>query len=210
MASPGYTILLVEDNASNALLVRKMLEDSEKAFVHACPDGVDVLAPPGASDSPGAVEPDRIRHVFRFARSLYPRIVVDLGVLGPVSLNLLEDATQVILVASEELPSLWETARLLKRLTQLAIPAESVHLVLNFRIRRGGVPASDLEKALGHPVWASVAAAAEEQHEMLADGRFVDAKSPIRKDVVKIAAKLLGKGAPDQGGGFSLTRLVRG
>jgi Flp pilus assembly CpaE family ATPase len=122
----------------------------------------------------------------------------------------LEDVTELVVVASEDLPALWEAGRLLKRLTQLGIPAETIRLVLNQKKKRGGVPAPELEKALGYPIFATVGAAGEEQEELMAEGRFVDEKSQIRKDVTRFVAKLLGKTEPEGPSGFSFARLVRG
>jgi len=203
-ATTQYTL---SDAAQN---LHRLDGDLWKAFVYASPDGVDVLPPPGAATAMGQFEAERVRHVLRFARGNYQRIVLDLGVLNSVSLGLLEEATQVIVVATEDLPALWEAGRLLKRLTQVGIPAESVRLVLNQKKKRGGVPVAELEKALGYPVFGSVAAAGEEHDELMAEGKFVDEKSPIRREVVRIVAKMLGKDAPETGSGFSFSRLVRG
>lgn len=205
MKAPSqYTLA---DAAQN---LHRLDADLWKGLVHSASGAVDILPPPGAAAAPAAVEPERVRHVLRFARGIYPRIVLDLGVLDTDSLNLLEDAGQIVVVASEDLPALWEATRLLKRLKELGVTAASIRLVLNQKKRRGGVPAADLEKALGHPVDSTVTAAPEEQEDALAEGRFVDEKSPIRKDVAKFVARLLGKDAPDQGGGFRFSRLVRG
>jgi Flp pilus assembly CpaE family ATPase len=224
----GETVLVtgVDENAAGAAYLMKATSqytlgdaaqnlhrldgDLWKAYVFTAPDGVDVLPPPGAATFTAQLEAERIRHVLRFARGSYQRVVLDLGVLNAVSLGLLEEATEVVVVASEDLPALWEAGRLLKRLTQLGIPAESIRFVLNQKKKRGGVPVAELEKALGYPVFGGVMAAGEEHDELMAQGRFVDEKSPIRKDVVKIVAKMLGKEAPDSGGGFSFSRLVRG
>jgi Flp pilus assembly CpaE family ATPase len=202
-ATTQYTLA---DAAQN---LHRLDGDLWKAFVYTSPDGVDVLAPAGAATLTAQLEAERIRHVLRFARGHYQRVVLDLGVLDAVSLGLLEEATQVVVVATEDLPALWEAGRLLKRLTQNGMPAESVRFVLNQKKKRGGVPVPELEKALGFPVFGSVMAGGEEHEEFMAEGKFVDEKSPIRKDVARIVAKLLGKDVPDAPGGL-LSRLVRG
>jgi Flp pilus assembly CpaE family ATPase len=134
--------------------------------------------------------------------------VLDLGILEPLSLGLLEDISEIVVVAGEDLPSLWEAARLLKRLTQLGVAAENVRFVVNQKRRRRGVAVAELEKAMWFPIFASITAAWEEQEDLLAEGRFVDEKSQIGKDVAKFVAKLLGKEVPDQPSGFRLSRLV--
>jgi pilus assembly protein CpaE len=205
MKAPSqYTLADVAQN------LHRLDADLWKGFVHTAPDGVDVLSPAGAAAFTGPLEAERVRHVVRFARAQYQRIVLDAGILDPLSLCVLEDVTELVVVASEDLPALWEAGRLLKRLTQLGIPAETIRLVLNQKKKRGGVPAPELEKALGYPIFATVGAAGEEQEELMAEGRFVDEKSQIRKDVTRFVAKLLGKTEPEGPSGFSFARLVRG
>jgi hypothetical protein len=68
---------------------------------------------------------------------LYRRILVDLGVLDPKSLALLEDTARLYIVTAEELPALWEAGRLLARLTQIGLAPERLHLVVNMKKRRG-------------------------------------------------------------------------
>jgi len=79
---------------------------------------------------------------------------------------------------------------------------------VNQKRRRRGVAVAELEKAMWFPIFASITAAWEEQEDLLAEGRFVDEKSQIGKDVAKFVAKLLGKEVPDQPSGFRLSRLV--
>src|ERR1051325_2317083 len=59
------------------------------------PDKIDVLPPPGAAQFTGQLSPERLHHVLRFARGMYSRIVIDLGILGPLSFTFLEHATQL-------------------------------------------------------------------------------------------------------------------
>jgi Flp pilus assembly CpaE family ATPase len=184
--------------------------DLWKALVATTTDGIDVMPPPGAAQFTGVLEPDRVHQVVRFARGLYRHVVIDLGVLNPASLNLLDETARLFVVANEELPALWEAGRLLPRISQLGIPSERVHFVVNGKKRRGGLDLSELEKAFGREVYGTVAEAREETENLLADGRFVDVKSQVHKDTAKLVAKLLGKERPEAApSGFSLARLCR-
>jgi pilus assembly protein CpaE len=180
-----------------------------KGLVSTTDDGVDLLPPPGAAAFHGTLEAERIRHVLRFASKLYGHVVLDLGVLSALSLPLLEDTNRLCIVASEDLLSLWEAGRLMTRLGQLGFQAERLSFVVNLKKRRGGLSTSELEKALGQPVFAAIHEAREEVDDFLAEGRFIDVKSTLHKDTIKLVARMLGKDAPEpKPSGFSLSRLV--
>jgi Flp pilus assembly CpaE family ATPase len=136
---------------------------------------------------------DSIHQIVRFTRDHYRYIVVDLGTLTPLSLTILAETEHVYVVAAEELPAMWEAARLLSRLTQLGIARDHLHFVLNLKKRRGGLTVAELEKAFGYEVRGTVVEAREEMDQSLADGHFVDPKSAVHKDVAKLIAGLLGK-----------------
>jgi pilus assembly protein CpaE len=182
-----------------------------KSLVTETADHIDVLPPPGAAQFTGQLNTERLHHVMRFARGIYGRIVIDLGVLGPISLGLLEEVTHLYVVANEDLAALWEAGRLLTRLSQLGLPPERVRFIVNQKKKRGGVDAADLEKAFRYPVHATVADSGEEQSELLAAGRFVDVKSQVHKETARLVAKLLGKEPPPAGRSpFGFARLNRG
>jgi pilus assembly protein CpaE len=164
-----------------------------KGLVDTTPDGVDVMPPPGAAEFTGLPDNDSIHQIVRFTRDHYRYIVVDLGTLTPLSLTILAETEHVYVVAAEELPAMWEAARLLSRLTQLGIARDHLHFVLNLKKRRGGLTVAELEKAFGYEVRGTVVEAREEMDQALADGHFVDPKSPVHKDVAKLIAGLLGK-----------------
>jgi Flp pilus assembly CpaE family ATPase len=195
--------------ADAADCLHRLDADLWKGLISTTEDGIDVIPPPGAAAFTGVLEPDRARHVLRFACGLYRHVVVDLGVLSPMSLALLEDTANLYIVAAEELPALWEAGRLLGRLTKLGFQPESLHFLVNFKKRRGGLSASELEKVFGHAVYGTVLAARDEMEDYLSGGRFVDVKSQVHKDVAKVVARMLGKDEPEtSSGGFRFSRLV--
>jgi Flp pilus assembly CpaE family ATPase len=167
------------------------------------------LCPPGAGGSLAPLETDRISHIVRFARALYSWMVLDLGVVNLFSLAMLDQVDHIYMITSDDLPSLWETGRHLKRLREAGLNADRLHLIINQKKRRNGVPTEDLEKALGYSIEATVTAAWEEQTDLLASGRFVDEKSQIRKDTAPIVAKLLGKEPDKSRTTFGFKRLLR-
>jgi Flp pilus assembly CpaE family ATPase len=196
----------VADAAQN---LHRLDVDLWRGYVHTTPDGVDVLCPPGAGGALAPLETDRISHIVRFARALYSWMVLDLGVVNLFALAMLDQVDHIYMITSDDLPSLWETGRHLKRLREAGLNADRLRLVVNQKKRRDGVPTEDLEKALGYSIEATVTGAWEEQTDLFAGGRFVDEKSQIRKDTTPIIAKLLGKEPDKSRTTFGFKRLLR-
>src|SRR3712207_9462609 len=72
---PYTTLFRSADVAQN---LHRLDADLWKGLVATTPDGIDVMAPPGAAQFTGTIENDRMHQAFRFARGLYRHIVVDL------------------------------------------------------------------------------------------------------------------------------------
>jgi pilus assembly protein CpaE len=195
--------------ADAAQNLHRLDADLWRGYVHSAPDGVDVLSPPGAGAAAAPLETDRVNHVLRFARGLYSWMVLDLGVMNLSALAMLDHVDHIYLITTDDLPSLWETSRHLKRLREVGLNTDRLHLIINQKKRRDGVPTEELQKALGYAVEGTVTAAWEEQADQFASGRFVEEKSQIRKDTAPVVAKLLGKEPEKARSTFGLGRLLR-
>jgi Flp pilus assembly CpaE family ATPase len=182
-----------------------------KGVVFSGANGVDLLPSPGAIQFNDELSGERVRHVVRFARALYGFIVLDLGRLNSLSMNLLEETGELFVVATPELPSLYETARVLKRLFEVGGTRERTRLILNRTSRVGPCSIGDLETALGYPAYATLADCSSDLHEAYADGRFLDPRLPLHKQVSQIACKALGMEDPKtpQKPGLGLFRFAR-
>jgi len=93
-------------------------------LVSSTPHRVDVLQAPGAMRFHDSLNGERVRHVLRFARALYGYIVVDLGRLNGVSLNLTEEVSELFVVTTPEISSLYEAGRVLNKLLEPGITAD--------------------------------------------------------------------------------------
>ena len=158
--------------------------------------GVDLLQSPGAKRSYEPLNGERVRHVLRFARALYGYIVVDLGRLNGFTLNLTPEASELFVVTTPEVPSLYEAGYVLKKLIEPGITGGRTQLVLN-RLWKGG-PSSigDFEQALGHPVYATIGDCTSDVREAYGNGQFLDERLPLRKQTRQMIAKLLGVEEP--------------
>ena len=162
--------------------------DYWRGIVCESPHGVDVLQSPGAVGSGEPLSGDRVRHILRFAQSLYGSIVIDLGRLSPLSMSLLEAITQLYVVSSGEIPELYEAGRLLRKLT--TAHSEKLRLVVN-RTSKNGF-GSSLEKALGYPAFWTFADCSKELADNYSAGRFFDSGTSLQKQMAQMVAKSLG------------------
>jgi len=155
-------------------------------------NGVDVLQAPGAMRFDDPLNGERVRHVLRFARALYGYIVVDLGRLNGVSLNLTEELSELFVVTTPEIPSLYEAGRVLNKLLEPGITGGRIQLILN-RLSKGvSRSISDLECVLGRPVSATIGDYSSELHEAYGNGQFLDERLPLCKQVRQMVASFLG------------------
>jgi len=161
-------------------------------LVSSTPHRVDVLQAPGAMRFHDSLNGERVRHVLRFARALYGYIVVDLGRLNGVSLNLTEEVSELFVVTTPEISSLYEAGRVLNKLLDPGITGGRIQLILN-RLSKGvSRSTSDLECVLGRPVSATLGDYSSELHEAYGNGQFLDERLPLCKQTRQMVATFLG------------------
>ncbi len=171
---------------------------------------IDLLQAPGAQRFDSTLDGERVRHVLRFVRTRYDRIVVDRGRLNTLSLTLMEEMRDLYLVTTPDLPALFEASRVLKRLIGLGMVQDQLRLVLN-RIGRGAASSPrDISQALGYPVYAALGDHGAELAEMFGEGRLTAPGSHLRRQVAQFTGTALGS-APKPSAGVvrGLLRLAR-
>jgi Flp pilus assembly CpaE family ATPase len=179
-------------------------------FICSPRDGVDLLQAPGVAGIHEQPTAERVRHILRFARSLYDWIVVDLGRLTVSSLAILEESKDLFVVTTPELPALFETKRILKRLLDAGFPRERLRLLLNRRTKGTSFTPEDVEKAIGYAVYGSIADDSREMDEAYADGRFLDENLAMRKTVAQVIRKWRGiEDKPPTRTGLGFLRFAR-
>jgi Flp pilus assembly CpaE family ATPase len=155
-------------------------------------EGVDLLQAPGVAGIQDPPTAERVRHILRFARSLYDWVVVDLGRLTVSSYATMEEAKDVFIVTTPELPALFETNRLLRRLLDAGFPREKLRMLLN-RCGKGALlTPQDVEKALGYPIYGSIADDSREMSDAYTQGRFLDENMQVRKAIAQVIRKWRG------------------
>jgi Flp pilus assembly CpaE family ATPase len=173
-----------------------------KSVVTQGPAEIDFLPSPGAIGFGEQLSSERVRHVLRFARPLYECAVADLACFNPLAISLLEEVSLLYVITTTELPSFSAVSRVLKRLMQAGLSHEQVRLVFN-RVPKSVVsPVGDMEKALGYPVYATIADAAAELAEAYGFGRLLDENLSFHKQVAQMAVKSLGAESKTDGKGL--------
>jgi Flp pilus assembly CpaE family ATPase len=173
--------------------------------------GVDLLLSPGTKTFHDPLNGERVRHVLRFARALYGYIVVDLGRLNAFSLNLTEEVTELFVVTTPEIPSLFESGHVLKKLAEPGITGGRIQLIINRLPKGAATTLSDFERALGCPVCAMLSECSAELQDAYGSGQFFDERLTLRKQTRQMVAKFLGVEDPKAPprAGLGLFRFAR-
>jgi len=112
--------------------------------------GIDLLA---ASDriGHGAVDPQRVRALIDFAASRYRYVLLDLPRTDMTTLDALEIVSTMVVVTSQELPSLRSAGRLAHML-RTRYGSSRVMAVMNRFDRRADIAHADVERVIGDSV----------------------------------------------------------
>jgi Flp pilus assembly CpaE family ATPase len=164
-----------------------------QTFVWKHSSGLDVLQSPGSTRFGDQLRDERVRHLLRLAQTRYAWIVIDMGRFSELSINLTGETNQLLLVATADVPSLYEAKRVVQKLSELEYPLGQIKLILN-RASRTDTDVPELEKTFGIPIRAFCPEARRELHEAYAEGKLLPAASSLLKQITKIAGDLTGVG----------------
>jgi pilus assembly protein CpaE len=156
--------------------------------------GLDVLQSPGSARFGEQLRDERVRHLLRLAQSRYSWIVIDMGRFSELSINLMGETNQLLLVSTSDIPSLYEAKRILQKLSEVAYPPGHIRLLLN-RVSKAELDVPELEKTFGMPISAFLQEARRELHEAYAEGKLLPDSSLLRRQINRIAGELTGLGA---------------
>jgi pilus assembly protein CpaE len=116
--------------------------------------GVEILAGSELFDRPGAGDSGALEEVLALLGRQYDYVVIDAGShLNPCAVAGLYAADMVCLVATPDVPSVRNAQRLLDRIAQLGPSGERVRVLLNRAAEPYPIPPSQIESALGHPIF---------------------------------------------------------
>lgn len=152
---------------------------------------VDILAAPDISAGElGGVS--KLREVLELGRTLYDWIVVDLPVIfHRISLSLLTDADQFLLVSTPDLASLHMGRRALAILKDLGIERDRYSLLVNRHAKKENVALADMEKIFGCPVLISLPDDQLSLNKAIGRAEAVPGTSPLGAGLGRLTARLV-------------------
>ena len=160
--------------------------------------GVDLLA---ASERPhaGPAEPARIRSIVDFAARHYRYTVVDVSRYEPATLDSLEVATAIVLVATQELPAVRSAARLAGMLRG-RYGKEKITVLLGRSDRNAEIAQEDVARAVGVSAVTALPSDHKAALEAMNRGRPVaaDVQGPLPEAFHAYARRLARVSAEDQ------------
>jgi pilus assembly protein CpaE len=121
-----------------------------RSLVARTPAGVDLLAS-GHRLPSISFEVTRIRRLLELASSMYPFVVLDCARTEPAVLEALDAATEIVVVANQELPALRSATRIISHLRQRC-GADRVKVAITRFDPQAEIGRTDIERVLGGAV----------------------------------------------------------
>ncbi len=159
--------------------------------------GVDVLAAPEqpVHGIDGDTNPIGL---IQFMRSTYGVVLIDSGgPFGPWNLSLARLCDELVLVTTNELPSLYAAQRALASLQAQRVEPSRIRLVINRFRKEIGLQKELVESALHLEVFHVVPNSHEEVQRAVVEGKPVPLNCPAGKGFLQVAEKLAGKSIED-------------
>jgi pilus assembly protein CpaE len=153
--------------------------------------GLSVLQSPGSVHYGEELLGERVRHLLRLAQTRYSWIVIDMGRFSELSMSLVSETSQLLLVSSPEIPSLYEAKKITQKLHEMGQTTDKTTLVFN-RSSRADLDVPAIQKTFGMPVSVLLPDATRDLHEAYAEGKLLPAGSALNKLIAKLASDVTG------------------
>ncbi len=129
--------------------------DMLKSFVSTHPSGLDVLpAPLWGQEEQDELTPDDVEQLLGLVATHYDYVIVDTpGHLDALVLRALQVSTYMLCVTSLEISSIQACKRVLDRVSGWEFARDKIKIVTNVPNSANSIGKSDVEAALGHPVF---------------------------------------------------------
>jgi pilus assembly protein CpaE len=187
--------LLPEHTIADALGAPELDGPVIKACLTKHPSGLYVLCAPENPAAADVVSPDRIPDVIRTLADEFAYVVCDTGAgVDEHSLAAMEQATDLVLLASTDVPSVRATRKEVDALDLLGLTSATRHFVLNRADARVGLALGDIEMTVGMRVGVQVPSSRSVPVALNQGEPVVDAepRSAVARAVNELAGTLLG------------------
>jgi Flp pilus assembly CpaE family ATPase len=155
-------------------------------------EGLEILRSQGYMTLEEQANSERVRHVLRFTRSLYQWIIIDLGRLNPFCAALLPDLSDLFLIATLDVPALYEVKQLVSALPDAGVDIKRLHLIINQTPKRSDYSPSEIGGMLGVPIYAVLPESNAELEEAYTSGKLLSEKSNLNRQIARLSARIAG------------------
>ena len=129
----------------------------ENVMIKHALSGVQILASPSRPEYGEKVSPDQFTKLLRYLRQMYAYVVVDTSsYLNDITLSVLDVADTVVLVTTQDIPSIKNDRLFLDLLLTLNIPVEKVAFVMNKYDKRIAITPEKIGENLKQEVLAVI------------------------------------------------------
>jgi pilus assembly protein CpaE len=155
--------------------------------------GLEVISAPAAGSTLAPPEPEQLRHVLSFARSNYEWTVVDLGrSITPLAMSAAEEIDEIYLVSTMDMPALHAATQVARVLVGSHYGRNRIRLILNRTPARPDTTPQELEKVLGHPIYAMLPDDYAGLCDSYCEGRLLVSGSSLARHLSRLANKIAG------------------
>jgi len=104
----------------------------EEVMIKHAASGLHILAAPSRPENAEKVSPDQFTRVLRYLRQMYAYVVVDTSsYLTDITLSVLDAADVVILITTQDIPSIKDGRLFLDLMLTLSIPVDKIAFIMN-------------------------------------------------------------------------------
>ena len=163
-----------------------------KSIVSSGADGLEVIQSPGPMSMEEAPKPDRIRYVLQFGRHHHRWVILDLGRLSPLSIGLIPELNELMLVTTPGVLALYEAKRVAQKLMDLGFDRSRLHLILNRARKLSAISSQEVERTVGLGVFGILPSHTDGLDKAYREGKLLSESNALRVQIGGLAAKLAG------------------
>ncbi len=164
-----------------------------KGLVTASHSGVDVIPSSPDIPAPGESSARKLPPMLRFWRMHYDFTILDLGhgITQPL-LDVLDTIDTLVLVATNEVLALKQAKQMIQALEARNFGANRLKLVINRMPKRTQIQLPELEKVMGHAIYADIPNDYVNLNEAYSEPRLMEPGSDLETQIGIFAARLGG------------------
>lgn len=154
---------------------------------------LDIVKAPPVGSMREPLPPEPFRMVLQFLRANYNNVLVDLGrSLTTLTLGVLDEVDEIFLISTFDLPALHQAKQVIRSLLDAGFGKNQLRLVLNQAPKHPDITSSEVQKALGLPVFETLPNDYTGLYQAYTDGSLLPPTSELAKQFSQLAYKITG------------------